>query len=104
MTTWHDIIGPEKDKEYFKNILKFVEERRAAGVHVYPPKNDVFNAFKYTALEDLRVVIIGQDPYHQPYQAHGLCFSVRPEVEIPPSLRNIYQELKYENFIANFYD
>ncbi len=96
MTSWHDVIGPEKEKDYFRNILSYVEERRLSGVNVYPPRADVFNAFKYTALQDLRVVIIGQDPYHGPYQAHGLCFSVRPEVEIPPSLRNIYQELKNE--------
>ena len=62
MTSWHDVIGPEKEKDYFKNIMSYVEERRLSGVNVYPPRADVFNAFKYTALEDLRVVIIGQDP------------------------------------------
>ncbi|MDY2939075.1 MAG: uracil-DNA glycosylase, partial [Fusicatenibacter sp.] len=61
---------------------------------VYPPADDIFNAFHFTPLEQVKVVILGQDPYHEPGQAHGLCFSVKPDVEIPPSLVNIYRELE----------
>ncbi len=96
MVSWHDVLGPEKEKDYFKNILSFVAGRRAAGARVYPPRGEVFNAFRHTALEDLKVVIIGQDPYHGPGQAHGLCFSVRPGVPPPPSLQNIFRELRDE--------
>lgn len=95
MTTWHDVIGEEKHKDYFTQILSYVNERRKS-VNVYPPKEDVFNAFTYTPFENLKVVIIGQDPYHGPNQAHGLCFSVKPGIPLPPSLKNIYQELKNE--------
>ena len=73
--------------------MLYVQSEREAGKVIYPPKEDVFNAFAMTALEDIRVVILGQDPYHGPNQAHGLCFSVLPGVKIPPSLRNIYKEL-----------
>ncbi|MGN1394160.1 MAG: uracil-DNA glycosylase [Succinivibrionaceae bacterium] len=95
MTTWHDVIGLEKNKDYFKKIMNFVEDRRKTTM-VYPPKEDVFNAFKYTSFDNLKVVIIGQDPYHGPNQAHGLCFSVKPNIAIPPSLKNIYTELHSE--------
>jgi uracil-DNA glycosylase len=96
MITWHDLIGEEKEAPYFKDILSYVNKRRELGVEVYPPSADVFNAFKYTSLDNLKVVIIGQDPYHGPNQAHGLCFSVNKGIPNPPSLRNIFQELKNE--------
>lgn len=93
MTTWADILGAEKQAPYFHQIMQFVEQERANGKTVYPPKQDVFNAFKYTELDELKVVILGQDPYHGPGQAHGLCFSVLPGIKSPPSLVNMYKEL-----------
>ena len=93
MKTWTDVIGQEKEKPYFKHILQQVHQERLAGKTIYPPQDEVFNAFKYTAFDKVKVVILGQDPYHGEGQAHGLCFSVKPDVEIPPSLVNIYQEL-----------
>ncbi|PNH89952.1 uracil-DNA glycosylase [Vibrio diazotrophicus] len=91
--TWHDVIGLEKEQEYFQQTLKFVEAERAAGKVVFPPTKDVFNAFRFTEFDDVKVVILGQDPYHGPNQAHGLCFSVLPGVKTPPSLVNMYKEL-----------
>lgn len=94
MKTWHDVIGREKEEQYFQETLSFVRQERESGKIIYPPAADVFNAFKYTEFDDVNVVIIGQDPYHGPNQAHGLCFSVLPGVAVPPSLLNIYKELK----------
>ena len=91
--TWHDVIGLEKEQEYFQQTLKFVEAERAAGKVIFPPAKDVFNAFRFTEFDDVKVVILGQDPYHGPNQAHGLCFSVLPGVKTPPSLVNMYKEL-----------
>lgn len=91
--TWHDVLAEEKEKPYFIETLKQVAHRRAEGVTVYPPQKDVFNAFRLTELGDVNVVILGQDPYHGPNQAHGLAFSVLPGVQVPPSLQNIYKEL-----------
>lgn len=93
MTTWADILGQEKQQPYFQQIMQFVESERAVGKTIYPPKQDVFNAFSLTELSKIKVVILGQDPYHGPNQAHGLCFSVLPSVKTPPSLVNIYKEL-----------
>jgi uracil-DNA glycosylase len=98
--TWHDVLAEEKEKPYFVETLKAVANERAAGVTVYPPQKDVFNAFRLTELGDIKVVILGQDPYHGPNQAHGLAFSVLPGVAIPPSLLNMYKEL--EKDIAGF--
>lgn len=93
---WHDVLADEKEKPYFKETLQAVAQQRAAGVTVYPPQKDVFNAFKLTELGDIKVVILGQDPYHGPNQAHGLAFSVLPGVAIPPSLLNMYKELEQD--------
>ncbi|HHF6567729.1 TPA: uracil-DNA glycosylase [Haemophilus influenzae] len=93
MKNWTDVIGTEKAQPYFQHALQQVHIARASGKTIYPPQEEVFNAFKYTAFEDVKVVILGQDPYHGPNQAHGLAFSVKPEVAIPPSLLNIYKEL-----------
>ena len=93
MTAWQDALGPQKEAEYFTRLLARVESEREAGKVIYPPQQDVFNALKYTPLESVKVVILGQDPYHGPEQAHGLCFSVLPGVKTPPSLVNIYKEL-----------
>ncbi|EEX37806.1 MAG: uracil-DNA glycosylase [Vibrio metschnikovii] len=91
--TWHEVIGHEKQQGYFKNTLAFVEQERRSGKVIYPPAAEVFNAFRLTEFHDVKVVILGQDPYHGPNQAHGLCFSVLPQVKTPPSLVNIYKEL-----------
>lgn len=93
MTTWHDLIGAEKDKPYFKETLQHVKNERQQGKVIYPPAEDVFNAFKLTEFANVKVAILGQDPYHGPNQAHGLCFSVKQPVPPPPSLVNIYKEL-----------
>ncbi len=93
MNTWADILGQEKQQPYFQRIMQFVESERAAGKTIYPTKQDVFSAFTLTKLEKVKVVILGQDPYHGPNQAHGLCFSVLPGVKTPPSLANMYKEL-----------
>lgn len=93
MRTWKDAIGEEKQKPYFQHILQQVQLARAQGKIVYPPQADVFNAFKLTEFDQVKVVILGQDPYHGPNQAHGLAFSVKPNVSPPPSLVNIYKEL-----------
>ena len=94
MVTWHDLIGPLKKTESFQHVMSFVAQRRAAGDVIYPADCDIFNAFKYTSPDKLKVVILGQDPYHEPGQAMGLSFSVPVGVPVPPSLRNIYRELK----------
>ena len=93
LKNWSDVIGPLKNTDFFKHACNFQHELRVKGVEVYPPEQDIFNAFRYTALQDLKVVIIGQDPYHEPGQAMGLSFSVPPHVQIPPSLLNRYKEL-----------
>lgn len=92
--TWHNAIGEEKQQPYFQETLRFVENERLSGKTIYPPAKDVFNAFRYTEFNNVKVVILGQDPYHGPNQAHGLAFSVLPGVRIPPSLVNIYKELE----------
>lgn len=91
--TWHDVLAEEKEKPYFVETLAMVANERAAGKVIYPPQKDVFNAFRLTELGEVKVVILGQDPYHGPHQAHGLSFSVLPGVAVPPSLVNIYKEL-----------
>ena len=89
---WLEPLKPEFSKPYYAKLYKTIlQEYRTR--RVYPAADDIFNAFEYTPLSEVKVVILGQDPYHGDGQAHGLCFSVKPEVEIPPSLVNIYQEL-----------
>ncbi|MCG7561879.1 uracil-DNA glycosylase [Pseudoalteromonas sp. McH1-42] len=100
MTTWNDVLGHEKQQTYFQDTLNYVAERRAQDVTVYPPEDLVFEAFKATPFDQVKVVILGQDPYHGPNQAHGLCFSVLPGVKVPPSLANMYKELAQD--IAGF--
>ncbi|WP_332705466.1 uracil-DNA glycosylase [Plesiomonas shigelloides] len=97
---WSDVIGAEKQQPYFLDTMAYVAAERAAGKEIYPPEHDVFNAFRYTPFEQVKVVILGQDPYHGPNQAHGLCFSVLPGVPVPPSLVNMYKELAQD--IAGF--
>lgn len=93
MTTWTDLLAGEKKQSYFQDTLTYVAQRRNEGVVVYPPEDKVFDAFEITEFADVKVVILGQDPYHGPNQAHGLCFSVLPGIKTPPSLVNIYKEL-----------
>ncbi|OOH89687.1 uracil-DNA glycosylase [Pasteurellaceae bacterium 15-036681] len=93
MKTWKDAIGDEKQKPYFQQILQYVQNERQAGKIIYPPQNEVFSAFALTEFSDVKVVILGQDPYHGPNQAHGLSFSVKPGIKPPPSLVNMYKEL-----------
>ena len=89
---WLEALKDEFKKDYYKQLFEKVNEEYRTRL-IFPPANDIFNAFHLTPLKDVKVVILGQDPYHGNNQAHGLCFSVKPEVEIPPSLVNIYKEL-----------
>lgn len=98
--TWQDVLAAEKTKPYFQDILNHLKAERAAGKTIFPPAKDCFNAFRLTPLEQLKVVILGQDPYHGPNQAHGLSFSVLPGIKPPPSLVNIYKELEADCGIA----
>lgn len=90
---WHEQIGTEFEKPYFQELINFLEEEYKHEV-IYPERDDIFNALTYTAYNDVKVVILGQDPYHGPNQAHGLSFSVKKGVRLPPSLKNIYKELE----------
>ena len=90
---WQEALKDEFKKDYYKQLFEKVNEEYRTRL-IFPPANDIFNAFHLTPLKDVKVVILGQDPYHGNNQAHGLCFSVKPEVEIPPSLVNIYKELQ----------
>ncbi|MCF6193393.1 MAG: uracil-DNA glycosylase, partial [Kangiellaceae bacterium] len=94
MTNWTDLLAAEKKQKYFADTLSYIAQKRAAGVTIYPTQERVFSAFSATPFEQVKVVILGQDPYHGPNQAHGLCFSVLPDVKTPPSLVNIYKELQ----------
>jgi uracil-DNA glycosylase len=94
MKIWSQLLEQEKESDYFKAVTQFVDEKRQSGAVIYPNKDDVFEAFRLTEFNDIRVVILGQDPYHGENQAHGLCFSVNKGIAIPPSLKNIYKELK----------
>ncbi|MCH1929766.1 uracil-DNA glycosylase [Shewanella sp. A25] len=93
LTTWQAFIDHQRNEPYYQRLIAFVNQEREAGKVIYPPKEEVFNAFKATPLENVRVVLIGQDPYHGPNQAHGLCFSVKRGIKPPPSLANMYKEL-----------
>lgn len=91
--SWLGPLKPEFDSPYMQTLRSFLVAEKAAGKRIFPKGNEWFRALDLTPLEDVRVVILGQDPYHGPGQAHGLCFSVQPDVRIPPSLVNIYKEL-----------
>lgn len=91
---WLPLLEPEFDQPYMIALKRFLLERKAAGAQIYPPGGMIFNALNSTPPSRVRVVILGQDPYHGAGQAHGLCFSVRPGVRVPPSLVNIFKELK----------
>ena len=91
--TWTEVLAPIKNSEYFENLWKKVKEEYAS-TNCFPPKNQIFRALELTPFDEVKVVIIGQDPYHGDFQANGLCFSVSDQVKAPPSLQNIYKELK----------
>ena len=93
MHTWTEAIGAEKQQPYFTDLWARVRQARQQGVVIYPPADEVLSAFSLTPFDAVKVVILGQDPYHGAGQAHGLAFSVKPGIGIPPSLQNIYKEL-----------
>jgi uracil-DNA glycosylase len=93
INSWSDFILQEQSKDYYKKIVSYIENDKR-NYTIYPNKEDIFNAFKYSKLENIKCCILGQDPYHGPNQAHGLSFSVKRDTEIPPSLKNIFKELK----------
>lgn len=92
--SWKNALSAEFDKDYFIKLTDFVRGEYLSGKTVYPEPQNIFNAFNLCPLDKVRVVIIGQDPYHEPGQAHGLCFSVLPPTPNPPSLQNIYKEIE----------
>ena len=92
--SWKTALSDEFDKEYFIKLTDFVRAQYLSGRPVFPAPQNIFNAFNLCPLPDVKVVIIGQDPYHEPGQAHGLCFSVLPPTPVPPSLVNIYKEIE----------
>ena len=92
--SWLDALGAEFEKDYFIKLTDFVRGEYLSGKAVYPEPKNIFNALNLCPLNQVKVVIIGQDPYHEPGQAHGLCFSVLPPTPIPPSLVNIYKEIE----------
>jgi len=92
--SWKDALKDEFGKDYFVKLTEFVRGEYLSGKTIYPAAKNIFNAFNLCPLSDVKVVIIGQDPYHEPGQAHGLCFSVENGVAFPPSLINIYKEIE----------
>ena len=92
--SWKTALADEFNKEYFIKLTDFVRSEYLSGKAIYPAPANIFNAFNLCPLDKVKVVIIGQDPYHEPGQAHGLCFSVLPPTPIPPSLINIYKEIE----------
>ncbi|MFM6038962.1 MAG: uracil-DNA glycosylase [Sphaerospermopsis kisseleviana] len=90
--SWQSILAEELEKPYFNKLQEFLSEERQS-YNIYPPEEEVFSAFELTSYEEVNVLLLGQDPYHDENQAHGLCFSVKPGIKPPPSLMNIYKEL-----------
>src|SRR5579859_6639207 len=91
--SWRAVLATEFEQFYFKDLTEFVAAEHEAHT-VFPRADDVFNAFRFTPYDEMNVLLLGQDPYHDDGQAHGLCFSVRPGIKPPPSLANIYRELR----------
>lgn len=94
--SWKTELQPEFEQPYFNVLIQFLKQEKHLGKIIYPPGSQIFEAFNLTAFQDVKVVVLGQDPYHGAGQAHGLCFSVNKGVSIPPSLQNIYKELKQD--------
>jgi uracil-DNA glycosylase len=95
-SSWLAPLTGEFEQPYMADLRVFLQAEKRAGKRIFPPGNEFFNAFSHTPLDRVKVVILGQDPYHGEGQAHGLCFSVRPGVQVPPSLQNIYREIHDE--------
>ena len=93
-SSWKDALAPEFEKPYFASLVRFLHAEKAAGKVIYPPGSLIFRAFELTPVDQVKVVILGQDPYHNPGEAMGLSFSVPDGVRMPPSLRNIFQEIE----------
>ena len=100
-TSWLAALADEFQQPYMRALKEFLQQEKRSGVSVFPSGAEIFSAFDHAPLRKVRVVILGQDPYHGPGQAHGLCFSVRSGVAIPPSLQNIYKELQRDLGIAH---
>ena len=94
--SWLAHLAPEFEQDYMRQLRAFLSAEKQAGKRIFPAGDEFFNAFAHTPLDKVKVVILGQDPYHGEGQAHGLCFSVKPGVAVPPSLKNIYKELHAE--------
>lgn len=94
--SWQQVLGQELEQPYMLQLKAFLQAEKAAGKQIYPPGPQIFNAFNHTPFDQVRVVIIGQDPYHGAGQAHGLSFSVQPGVRLPPSLLNIFKEIEQD--------
>lgn len=92
-SSWKELLSEEFEKPYFVSLSEYLKREKLSGIKIYPKGPDIFNAFNTTPVQDVKVVILGQDPYHGPGQAHGLSFSVPEGVALPPSLQNIYKEL-----------
>ena len=92
--SWKDALGSEFDKPYFASLVRFLHNEKAEGKRIYPPGGQIFKAFELTPVKEVKVVILGQDPYHGPGQAHGLSFSVPENMPAPPSLKNIFKEIE----------
>ena len=92
--SWKDALAGEFEKPYFASLVRFLHHEKAAGKKIFPPGSQIFKAFELTPLDKLKVVILGQDPYHGPGQAHGLSFSVPAGIPAPPSLKNIFKEIE----------
>ena len=92
--SWKNALADEFGKPYFESLVRFLHSEKAAGQTIYPPGSQIFRAFELTPLDNLKVVILGQDPYHGPGQAHGLSFSVSAGIPAPPSLKNIFKEIE----------
>lgn len=99
---WDKIIKKEQEKDYYKEIRNKIKEDQEAGITIYPKIHSIFKAFKKTSFENIKVVILWQDPYHWEWQAQGFCFSVPEWMKLPPSLRNIYKELNSSLWIDNW--
>ena len=98
--SWKNALADEFGKPYFESLVRFLRSEKAAGQTIYPPGSQIFRAFDLTPLDELKVVILGQDPYHGPGQAEGLSFSVPHGVKLPPSLQNIYKEIESDTGIS----
>lgn len=98
--SWKKILKNDFNSDYMKDLFSFIESERKKKKIIYPKDSDIFAAFNETPFNDVKVVIIGQDPYHGPGQAHGMCFSVLPKIKTPPSLKNIYKEMQSDLGLA----